>query len=151
MDELKCSWNKGQDIQGDEIIGATGRRDYLYQAGPRYNFCLLVDDVCLESLDKMSCSVAKIIERCWVPDEQDLEHEEEGGEESTHNWEGGMTSSEFEDVGWMYTNVSEYVELQSNLQEGDNWVHYFVRPPLIAFSERLRACAGVLAQEQAFN
>lgn len=56
MDESKRGWNKGQDIQGDEIIGATGRRDYLYQAGPRYNFCLLVDDVCLESLDKMSIS-----------------------------------------------------------------------------------------------
>ncbi|EFY91561.1 hypothetical protein MAC_02446 [Metarhizium acridum CQMa 102] len=44
MDELRRNWNKAHDIPEDGIIGTTGGRDYLYQAGPRYNFCLLVDD-----------------------------------------------------------------------------------------------------------
>lgn len=70
--------------------------------GPRYNFCLFVDDICLESLDEMS-PVMKILWKQW------------GGREPTDrqyeihpDWEDGEKDKWEEDFGWMYIPVDKY-------------------------------------------
>jgi hypothetical protein len=34
---------------------------------------------------------------------------------------GGVTNNEFEDVGWTYVQVCDYGNVQSQLEEGDDW------------------------------
>lgn len=65
-----------------------------------------------------------------MPDEQDLsEKEEEEGEGANPGWEGGVTNSEFEDVGWMHMDVGGYVDVQNRLCDGYFWGDDYVRPP----------------------
>ncbi len=75
----------------------SGERTELDHTGVRYNFCLLIDYICLESLDeKLSGDpVVKLVYKREVPYLKDLEYEEE----RTSPWEGGMTDDEFENVG----------------------------------------------------
>lgn len=46
------------------------------------------------------------------------------------SWEGGVTDSGFEDVGWMYIHY-EYVNIQNDLYEADNWADQYFGPPLM--------------------
>ncbi|KAG8165483.1 hypothetical protein KVR01_004035 [Diaporthe batatas] len=92
--------------------------------GTRWNFCLVVDDVCLESLDEMSLPVVKILWKQWGPlgpDERDYQVPE--------GWEDGQTDEEEEDVGWMYLSICEHVEMYEKLVEPEYWSDAYVRPP----------------------
>ncbi|KAI2780881.1 hypothetical protein F4815DRAFT_468186 [Daldinia loculata] len=40
-------------------------------SGTRYNYCLVVDDVCLESLEKMHGGVVKLLRKDFLPLSQD--------------------------------------------------------------------------------
>ncbi|KAL2837238.1 hypothetical protein BJY01DRAFT_221173 [Aspergillus pseudoustus] len=94
----------------------------------RYNFCLFVDDICLESLDHMSCPVVKVLCRfsgARGPDERDyIVHPE---------YEDGETDDEEENVGWMYTSVVDDCETYVRLVEANDWYDEYCRPPWLKF------------------
>ncbi|KAK6956142.1 hypothetical protein Daesc_001414 [Daldinia eschscholtzii] len=88
-----------------------------YFSGARYNFCLVVDDLSLESLDKrVIAPVIKILQKDFSPWTEE-EAKEMGfiGEDGDSVlpagfWEGGVTDSEEENVGWMYIPVVDLPE-----------------------------------------
>ncbi|KAH6634679.1 hypothetical protein B0J18DRAFT_416893 [Chaetomium sp. MPI-SDFR-AT-0129] len=102
-------------------------------AGTRYNFCLVVDDICLESLEHMSDPVVKLVRKDWAPYEPELGEDEDYGDNP--GWEGGVSNNEFEDVGWMYMNLSDYVDIQNSLDDPHDWEDDYVRPPLMRWRD----------------
>ncbi|KAG4222080.1 hypothetical protein PC116_g29445 [Phytophthora cactorum] len=88
-----------------------------YFSGARYNFCLVVDDLSLESLERRAIApVIKILQKDFSPWTEE-EAKEMGfiGEDGDSGlpagfWEGGVTDSEEENVGWIYIPVVETVE-----------------------------------------
>ncbi|CAG9989194.1 unnamed protein product [Clonostachys byssicola] len=138
--ELQRNWSPGTQIPSKgALLSATGIMDYLYQCGPRYNFCLFVDDTCLESLDRMAMPVVKLISRRWT---QGGERQQGSDDDETPGWEGGVTNNEFEDVGWVYVHMCDYVDVQSQLEESDDWVDVYVRPPLMRFETGFKHSPG---------
>ncbi|KAL7621056.1 hypothetical protein AAE478_008368 [Parahypoxylon ruwenzoriense] len=132
-DENTTSWERGPD----------------YFSGARYNYCLVVDDLCLESLDKMPTGpVIKLLRKDFSPLSQDegertarIGEEEELGFPGTF-WEDGVTGHEEEDVGWMYIPVVDYVEQYNALCDGDNWYEGYVRPPFTFHNRRIENAVG---------
>ncbi|KAK3295593.1 uncharacterized protein B0H64DRAFT_395717 [Chaetomium fimeti] len=101
-------------------------------AGLRYNYCLVVDDLCLESVERMRSPVLKLVDKGWKPyDPDELPMTDESEEDENPGWEGGVTNSEYEWVGWMYIDTNDYVEIQDLLQESCWWPDMYVRPPLM--------------------
>ena len=95
----------------------TGREDG-YFGGTRYNFFLVVNDICLESLDQACGAVVKLVQRAGHGGSTSLsteEIEEMGPREEHSDWEGGVTESEFENVGWMYIETTDYAVFQEYL------------------------------------
>ncbi len=128
LEELRRNW-RVPPMPDDEVArveAASGGIDR--HSGVRYNFFLLVDDVCLESLDRTG-PVVKLVDKR----EGGLDPDWMQGVESEEilAWEGGVTNSEFENVGWMYQYASEYVELQGHLYQSDNWADEYQRPPMM--------------------
>ena len=68
----------------------------------------------------MGKPVFKLVKRNWAPDSEEDETEEDE-EDEKFDWEGGETNGEFEDVGWMYVNVCEYIDVQNQLLQKDFW------------------------------
>lgn len=99
-------------------------------AGARYNFFLVVDDICLESLDQACGAVVKLVQAAGhrgslsAEEIQEMCPKEEGSE-----WEGGLTEDEYENVGWMYIETSDYAVFQEYLAEPSNWEDEYLRPP----------------------
>lgn len=94
--------------------------------GTRYNFCLFVDDICMESLDEMKLPVVKLLWGQWGPLEP---HERDY---AVHpDYEDGETNEDDEDVGWMYMSVIDYVGHYIRLNEYDWWYDLYARPPYI--------------------
>ncbi|KAH3911877.1 hypothetical protein HBH56_129790 [Parastagonospora nodorum] len=145
VDELQHEWRADREpATKDEIITGTsaGSANYhLSYAGPRYNFCFLVDDICLESLEKMALPVVKLVSRDWAPESEQDEAEEDEEEEKL-DWEGGETNGEFEDVGWMYVDACDYIHVQNQLLEDDFWSELYVRPPLMRFVSDFNEAPG---------
>ncbi|KAI1483479.1 hypothetical protein F4774DRAFT_367708 [Daldinia eschscholtzii] len=121
-----------------------------YFSGARYNFCLVVDDLCLESLDKGAIApVIKILQKDFSPwtEEEAREMgfigEVDGDSELPAGfWEGGVTGSEEENVGWMYIPVVEYVEQCNILCDADNWHDSYVRPPFTFYDRTVENRVG---------
>jgi hypothetical protein len=145
VDELQRNWRTDREpATKDEIITGTSAgsaNHYLSHAGSRYNFCWLIDDICLESLEKMTSPVVKLVSRDWAPDSEQDEAEEDEEDEKL-DWEGGETNGEFEDVGWMYVEVCEYINIQNQLLEDDFWPKMYVRPPLMRFESDFNEAPG---------
>jgi hypothetical protein len=142
VDELQRNWRADREpATKDEITGSAGNTNYLSQAGARYNFCFLIDDICLESLEKMDNPVVKLVNRNWTPESEQDEAEEDEEDEKLV-WEGGATNGEYEDVGWMYVNAFEYLDVQNELQEDDNWSEMYTRPPLMRFESDFDKAPG---------
>ena len=142
VDELQRNWRADREpATKDEITGAAGSTDYLHHAGSRYNFFLLVDDICLESIEMMDEPVFKLVKRNWAPDSE-VDEAEEDEEDEKFDWEGGETNSDHEDVGWMYVDASDYVDVQDQLQEEDFWPELYVRPPLMRWEEDFNRAPG---------
>lgn len=92
--------------------------------GPQWNFCVFVDDICLESLDHMTFPVVKVLYKQWGPLEP---HERDY---KIHPWwEDGVTEIDEEDVGWMYIDICSYVDLYNRLDESWKWHDVYLRPP----------------------
>ncbi|KAK0669895.1 hypothetical protein QBC41DRAFT_302019 [Cercophora samala] len=107
----------------------------------RWGYCLMVDDICLESMDrdKMVGPVVKVVKRLWEAADYDEEEEEENEEEENNEgveggfrWEDGKTGDQGEDVGWMYIYIADYVEMCDILGQGEEgWYSVYARPPLM--------------------
>jgi valyl-tRNA synthetase len=99
---------------------------------PRYNFCLFIDEICLESLDYMSMPVVKVLCRfSGVRGENEREYTVYPG------YEDGETEEEEEeeDVGWMYREVVDYCGIYVRLMEATDWYEEYVRPPGLIFCD----------------
>ncbi|KAM5492268.1 hypothetical protein MaudMau93_001572 [Microsporum audouinii] len=109
--------------------------------GTRYNFCLFVDDICLESVDHMDLPAVKLLAKHFGardPAERDyIIHPD---------YEDGETDNEEEDVWWMYLEVYNYVEMYDLLEETDWWYKQYQRPPLLPYDSLAHQNPGLLAQ-----
>jgi hypothetical protein len=92
-----------------------------YHAPPRWNFCLLVDDICLRSLDHplSNSTVIKIVH---------TDFDDGRCKDIAEGWEDGETDEPEEDVGWMHIYASEYVEWYERLQAPQDWIDMYQRP-----------------------
>ena len=140
-EELKRNWR--EPPMPDKLFSKVqlGERTELDHTGVRYNFCLLIDDICLESLDEnlSGLPVAKLVSK-HEPYVEDMEYEEE----TSCPWEGGMTDNEFENVGWMYKKVCDYVHIHDQLQQPDDFYDeaYYRRPPLLECGDEFERAPG---------
>lgn len=109
---------------------ATSEFGPQYGLGARYNFCLFVDDFCLESLKYVNKSsfdpVVKILSGfCGdlTPQERNYQIHPD--------WHDGETDDEFEMVGWMYIPVHSYVWWYDAMEEPADWEPNYSRPPIM--------------------
>lgn len=99
---------------------------------PRYKYCLVVDEICLESVEHPEGlgPVVKLVCRdweCpWSPEEK-----RQGVQPPFHD---GITEYDDEDVGWMYMPLLFYMDKYENLHDGC-WGDMYVRPPFIDGTE----------------
>jgi hypothetical protein len=133
LEELKRNWRHPpmpEDVVAKIEAGVPGEDD---DAGVRYNFCLVVDDLCLESVERMKYSpVMKLVDKRWKSyDPDELPTTDEIEEDRNLGWEGGVTNSEYEAVGWMYIDTGGYVEIQDTLNKSWWWPDIYLRPPLM--------------------
>ncbi|KAK2590533.1 hypothetical protein QQS21_011783 [Conoideocrella luteorostrata] len=132
VDEYRANCKEEHRPSVEELnADTTGKKGYF--SGARYNFFLVVDDICLESLDQACGGVVKFVQVGHGDEDVESlsadEIEEMGPKEEDSNWEGGVTESEFENVGWMYMQTGNYVVFQEYLADPDNWEDQYLRPP----------------------
>ena len=116
--------NKGY-VQEEEDVLLDIPNVYSGCYGARYDFCLFVDDICLESLDHMDPPVVKMLRRNWGH----LAPEKRGY--TVHpDFEDGRTGDDWEEVGWMYIDLLSYMEFYARfLDEHNFWYDEYSRPP----------------------
>ncbi|KAJ6028307.1 hypothetical protein N7540_003883 [Penicillium herquei] len=95
--------------------------------GTRLNYALFVDDICLESLVHMDMPVVKVLSKQWgnlsLDERKYTIHPE---------WHDGVTEIDEEDVGWMYINILDYVDVYDKLEMSHalgGWYTIYLRPP----------------------
>ncbi|KAH6636185.1 hypothetical protein F5144DRAFT_169572 [Chaetomium tenue] len=137
LEELKRNW-RHPPVPEDVLA----RFDFGYDANKRvhvegheparYHFCLVADALCLESVEWMrDRAVVKLVDKNWEPYEYNPDQLLRLGKRGEKRaWEGGVTDSGEEEVGWMYIEASNYVDMQDEL---DNdvlfWDEIYLRPP----------------------
>ncbi|KAK4871129.1 hypothetical protein LT330_000366 [Penicillium expansum] len=126
LPQIVASPKELENLQSDDHNGL----GHQYFLGPRYNFCLFVDDFCLESLElfeKALCGpIVKILSKPWgnlTPQERNYKIHPE--------WHDGETDEEYEMVGWMYMPIHSYVQWFDTLEVPSNWEAYYIRPPMM--------------------
>ncbi|OQD84860.1 hypothetical protein PENANT_c011G08235 [Penicillium antarcticum] len=99
-----------------------------YYLGARWNFCLFVDDFCLDALehiDSINGPVVKILSKQWgnlSPEERKYQIHPD--------WHDGETDDELEMVGWMYIPTCECVWWYDLLEDQTaHWDGFYLRPP----------------------
>ena len=129
-EELRRNWRDDEPPTVEEARQA-GVESPGYLAGTRYNFCLMVDEVCLESLDSIASPVVKLVKKDFASEEDNHDDSSTSGVIAYSDWEDGVTGCEEEDVGWMYLPVADYVDCCNQLHDPEFWHDgYYVRPPL---------------------
>ena len=105
---------------------------------PRYNYCLFVDDICLESMDYpgVDSPVVKILDKDWGP--LSLEERDYTVYAPFHD---GVTEHGEEDVGWMYLPVLNYLWMYDCLTTCE-WFSLYMRPPWIVGNEQESELVG---------
>ncbi|KAG6039142.1 hypothetical protein E4U41_003158 [Claviceps citrina] len=99
---------------------------------PRYEYCLFVDDICLESLEHpgVDTPVVKLLHKNW-----ESPYPPHKRNYTIHPpYHDGATRYEEEDVGWMYMPLHDYIYKYELLSKGD-WDTIYVRPPFIDGTE----------------
>lgn len=102
---------------------------------PRYQYYLVVDDLCLESFEQAMDgyetffpAVKLKILQWWGPTYEDKEGVDgEQGPES-HPTDEDIDWWFEQDVGWMYI-VSDYADRYTSLSPGGRWDRKYIRPP----------------------
>ncbi|RDW83599.1 uncharacterized protein DSM5745_03925 [Aspergillus mulundensis] len=103
--------------------------------GPRFNFCIFVDDICLESLDETpGRPVVKMLIRDWEKPADPMDVLGPYKDPiyrlcDDHGYEDGVSDDPGEDVGWMYIQVCNYVEYFNRFVLTPNWDVWYRRPP----------------------
>lgn len=136
MNEYMTNCRDNMRPSAEEFKAYTSGRKCGYAGGARYNFFIVVDDICLESISQDCGAVIKLVQGAgpdeFEPSLSTIEIEEMGGPlQDDSLWEGGLTENEFENVGWMYYDPVEYVILQDRLAMASNWEDEYLRPPLL--------------------
>ncbi|PVI08692.1 hypothetical protein DM02DRAFT_608053 [Periconia macrospinosa] len=87
----------------------------------RWQFCLFVDETCLRSVDLSSprSPCVKLLTTDWEGDRAVTVAE---------GWEDGETDDVFEDVGWMYMDVDDFVVRYRDLMDPCEWNEVYLRP-----------------------
>ncbi|KAK2611935.1 hypothetical protein QQS21_002041 [Conoideocrella luteorostrata] len=120
--------------------------DDISAPGTRYNFFLVIDDICLESLDQDCGAVVKLVQGDYRGDADGGysadEIEELGPRKEDSEWEGGITESEFENVGWMYMETTEYPGFQDQLADPGDWEDQYLRPPQMRLQDGFENAPG---------
>lgn len=148
-EELRRNWRVGattpppptEDEARRAGVGGPG-----YFAGTGYNYCLLVDEVCLESLDRIASPVVKLVKKDFA-DEGGIGGGTSGAVASS-GWEDCVTDSGEEDVGWMYLPLADYVDCCNQLHDPEFWHDgYYVRPPLTFLNRDFASAPGLWRRE----
>lgn len=84
----------------------------------RWNFCLFVDEACLRSLTGSGSEAVKILTTDWQEDRVDTVAE---------GWEDGETDED-EEVGWLYIDPREYVDVYDRLDDAYDWDEFYQTP-----------------------
>ncbi|KAF3898090.1 hypothetical protein GTR04_0210 [Trichophyton interdigitale] len=92
--------------------------------GARYNFCLFIDDICLESMEHMRRPVVKMLAKNFG-----ARKPEDRNYAVYPGWEDGETEEGDEEVGWMYIWALEIVSQYDEMMETDFWYTIYNRPP----------------------
>ncbi len=125
---------------GIQELDANLEQDKWFHNGARYDFFLVIDEICLESLDQRCGPVMKLVARpsdnySYIDGATEEEIEEMGGLRLENSrWDGGETEWEDENVGWMYISDCEYVSYVELLSQiPSNWQDeaFYVRPPML--------------------
>lgn len=105
---------------------------------PRYEYCLFVDDFCIESWDPDSTRlpVVKLLRKDWEPESPTSSPREEEQEPPSPFYDG-FTDNDEEDVGWMFLSVDDYVEQYELLGEMF-WADLYRRPSREDMDDDLR-------------
>lgn len=147
-EELRRNWRRGRETlpPAEEEARRAGVDGPGYFAGTRCNYCLLVDEVCLKSLDRSASPVVKLVRKNFADEGAD------GGGRSrvvvSLAWEGGVPDSEEGDVGWMYLPVAAYVDCCNQLHDPEFWHDgYYVRPPLTFLNRDFAPAPGFWRRE----
>ncbi|KAM0324586.1 hypothetical protein ACHAQA_007972 [Verticillium albo-atrum] len=127
-EELERNW-AAQPVTG-EMRGEMKR--VSTHCGTQYNVCMLVDDVCLQSLDEEwpgLSPVVMLVRKAWDPSIV----REEGDEVHPEYEEGWMVDHDEGPNGWIYVAALEYVDLYSALQDPYEWEedHRFMYPSYV--------------------
>ncbi|EEQ34604.1 conserved hypothetical protein [Microsporum canis CBS 113480] len=124
VDKLVITPSESDQQMMREIYSPTPGPEW--NLGTRHNFCLFVDDICLESLKHMSDPVIKLLgKKFGVREPGDRDYIVYPG------WEDGDTDCEEEDVGWIYIEILDHVSLYDMLMQTDFWYDLYSRPPLM--------------------
>jgi hypothetical protein len=97
---------------------------------PRYEYCLFVDSLCLESLEQpaLNFPVVKLLCRDWT---DPLSPQDRQSVLIHPGFRDGITEYYDEGVGWMCMPVSAYVDWYARLHGINGWEGTHVRPPYI--------------------
>lgn len=122
-------------VTSPEVLEALHADDNIgwgpqYFLGPRYNFCLFVDDYCLDSLELFDNSPSGPIVKCLSKPWGNLTLQERNYKIHPE-WHDGETDDELEMVGWIYLPVCSYVGWYDTLVEPSNFEEYYLRPPMM--------------------
>ncbi|KAL2821496.1 hypothetical protein BJX63DRAFT_378343 [Aspergillus granulosus] len=123
---------KDPGMWDDAVLGTDEEGAVPTRLGSRYNFCLFIDDICLESLDEMESPVVKLLCRF-------LGYREPGDREyQVHpEFEDGETEVDEEDVGWMYMSIVDYCSHYRDLVDTNDWYGMYLRPPYMMLMDEL--------------
>lgn len=144
-DEYRINCKDDQRPSDEELDADMAGRLGNLSGGTRYNFFLVVDEICLESLDQQCGAVVKLVQRVEGDADDGYskeEIEEIGPRKEYSEWEGGITEGEFENVGWMYIETSDYVAFQDRLVDAGNWEDEYLRPPRLRFLDGFESAPG---------
>lgn len=102
----------------------------------RYQYCLFIDSLCLESLDHTESGsnfpVVKLLDKEWPrPDLSPDERRELVKQPDINDFKIPEDYVDEADVGWMYMPLYQYVEWYDILCRPSSWYDICVRPPFI--------------------
>ncbi|KAK5636389.1 hypothetical protein RRF57_012101 [Xylaria bambusicola] len=105
----------------------------------RYQFCLFIDSVCLESLDHtgsvngLNFPVVKLLDKEWPgPDVSPEERRKLVEQSDINDFEIPEDYADEADVGWMYMPLYQYVEWYDLICHPSSWHEIYVRPPYVS-------------------
>lgn len=127
-DELLGNWAEQPvtEARRSELFGASGADGdggIDMSCGTRYNVCAVVDDVCLESLDRPGGPgpLMLLLRKCYDPAPG-----VDGDQVHPDFDEGWMWDKDEGPNGWIYVGVDDYVHLYDGLCDWDTWQEDFM-------------------------